>query len=171
MHGGQLCFYRAAVRCETSLDKMIAKELGSVQNIITTFLVAVEQEHCWGVARSFHPFDSWWSKKSGSDAVLPESEQMGVHLVKACQDGCACTSLLWLREDVFQPLAKSLDIEAYPRMNVLELIDCCCNERCSCARPKPWPTSTCWFVRQLKLLRGSSAEGTPHVILRIGRGE
>ena len=74
VHSGRLCFYQPAAASEQDVDKMLARELGSIQNVITNFLLAVEQEHCWGVARSMHPFDmSWWCRKcSDSTLLCPE---------------------------------------------------------------------------------------------------
>ena len=69
--GERLVFYRPGLRSEANLRKRLAKELGSIQNIVTLYLSSLAPGDV-SVAASLKPFDVDFWQENFNDDALPE---------------------------------------------------------------------------------------------------
>ena len=66
---GKICFYRNGFRTPEHLRRSMAKELGSIQNVVKAYQKAIDPGDC-AVASSLRPFDvEYWQQHFNDDAL------------------------------------------------------------------------------------------------------
>ena len=95
---GKMKWYRAGLRDQGHLREAVARELGSVHNIIKCYLAGLRLEHTQGVALALQVFDiAWWSEDRCDD-TLQGPQLFIVNSLLVCTSHCfkgKCRCSLW----------------------------------------------------------------------------
>ena len=121
---GKMKWYRAGLRDQGHLREAVARELGSVHNIIKCYLAGLRLEHTQGVALALQVFDiAWWSEDRCDD-TLQGPQFFIVNSLLVCASHCfkgKCRCSLW---PAVLGLEASLFLEQFLKAILIEVEEC-----------------------------------------------